>query len=130
MESSVFLVLHYKRRKQMILFNNIQIQMIRISWASGPMPLKSCLLVERRTPVWAGARFGGNSNNDNCSARNLNANNLVSNTSTNYAGSAKVVYLNTGVPAAEDAKLQDMPIRIFDSIHSSFENENRFRFLN
>lgn len=80
--------------------------------------------------MWAGARFGGNSNNGNCSARNLNANNLVSNVSTNYAGSAKVIYLNTGVPVAEDAKLQDMPIRIFDSICSSFENENRFRFLN
>ena len=114
----------------MISYNHIQIQITRTSWASGPTPLKSCLLVERRIPAWAGARFGGNSNNGNCSARNLNANNLVSNASTNYAGSAKVVYLNTGTPVAEDAKLQDMSVRISNSIYSSFGNENRFRFLN
>lgn len=38
----------------------------------------------------AAARFRGNANNSNCSARYLNANNAVSNANRNNAGSAKV----------------------------------------
>ena len=36
------------------------------------------------------ARSRGYANNDNCSARNVNANNSVANTNRNYAGSAQV----------------------------------------
>lgn len=36
-----------------------------------------------------GVRFRGNANNSYCSARYLNANNSVSNTNSNYGGSAK-----------------------------------------
>ena len=39
----------------------------------------------------AAARFRGNANNSNCSARYLNANNAVSNANRNNAGSAKVM---------------------------------------
>lgn len=42
------------------------------------------------------ARFGGNANNTNCSARYMNANNAVSNANRNIAGSAPIFFLNIG----------------------------------
>lgn len=53
------------------------------------MPLKREIGVEIADAAYA-CRFRGNANSTYCCARNLNANNVASNTNANNGGSAKV----------------------------------------